>query len=390
MSDYTPPLIMLTAGGTAGHMFPANSLASELSERGYRVVFVTDQRGKNYQPDASGVDIRCIAAGGVAGKSLLAKLRSFGELAVGFVQSLWILQRNKPDAVIGFGGYASVPVMMAAKLGGFPAALHEQNAVLGRANRLFASNVKSIGTCFDKIEGLAPEDMAKVIRTGLPVRQAVAEVENKAYPEINQDTQWNLMITGGSQGARVFSDVVPEAIGLLDESLRKNIRITQQCRPEDIERVRKAYEEFDVMADLNQFFPDLPEKIAAAHLVIGRAGASTVAEVTVIGRPTILVPYPYAIDDHQSHNAHALDEVGAGWLMPESSFTPAALAERLSSLISMPTLLQKAASSAKLAGTPDASKKLADMAENILVSKIRTNGNGNGNDTNPGQGRQVA
>lgn len=370
MSDKTQKCVLLAAGGTAGHMFPADSLAAELIRRGCKVVLVTDKRGENYQLTAQGVEKCCIAAGGIAGKGLMAKLRSGVELLWGTLQSILILRNIKPDAVIGFGGYASVPTMMAARFVGCPMGMHEQNAVLGRANRLFTNHVLTIATCYEKVDEIPPDAEQKVIRTGLPVRQAVTDAREVAFPKLEQNKEIRILVTGGSQGARVFSDVVPDAIGLLDDEMRKRIFITQQCRAEDLARVKSAYKNIGVKVILKSFFGDLPEEIAISHLVIGRAGASTTAELLMIGRPAILVPYPHAIDDHQSRNAHAVDEAGAGWLMPEAAFTAEALAERLGSLFSMPTLINKAAASARTAGTPDATTNLADMVYELMNHKL--------------------
>ena len=369
MTDQAP-LVVLAAGGTGGHMFPAQALAAELAERGCRLAVFTDRRGDSWQGDSVAGDLETyrIRAGGVAGKSFFARLQSGTKLVIGTWQARGLLKRLNPKAVIGFGGYASIPTMLAATVGGYPTAIHEQNAVLGRANRLLASRVESIATSFDKAEGLPGHGAARVVHTGMPVRPAVSAMRGHPYPPLTSDGPVSLLVIGGSQGARVFSDVVPSALGLLDEDLRRRLRVSQQCRAEDLDRTRDRYRELGLDADLATFFDDVPERLAAAHLLIGRSGASTVAETLVVGRPAILVPYPHAIDDHQTRNAHAIDEAGAGWLMPEQAFTPPNLAARLDSLFGLPAILEKAASAARDSAAENAAGRLADMVCTLLPS----------------------
>ncbi len=371
MNDARAPLIVLATGGTGGHVFPAEALAVELAARDCRLALVTDRRGGAFSGFLGDLDTYRVRAGGVAGKRFVALLQSGTELAIGLFQAHRILKRLRPAVVVGFGGYASVPTMLAAGFGGFATALHEQNAVLGRANRLLASRVRRIATCFDVVEGLDPQNADKVVRTGMPVRPAVLRMRQRPYPPLTDEGPVELLVIGGSQGARVLSDVVPAAIGRLDEGLRQRLRITQQCRPEDLDRVTAAYREIGVAAELNSFFADVPERLAACHMLIGRSGASTVAEVTAVGRPSILVPYPHAIDNHQDRNAHAVDAAGAGWLIPEQAFTPAGLAARLDSLIGLPAILTRAAASAKNIGRPDAASALADMVCGLIDSPER-------------------
>lgn len=359
-------LVVLAAGGTGGHVFPAEALAAELLERGCRLALITDKRGGAYGGTLGDLETHRVLAGGIAGKSLLGRLRSIPELGIGTLQARSLLKKLKPAVVVGFGGYASIPTMMAATLGNFATAIHEQNAVLGRANRLLASRVDRIATSFDSVEGLPSDSDGRVVRTGMPVRAAVAAMRDTPYPALSEDSPVEVLVLGGSQGARVLSDVVPEAVLALPEDLRSRVRLTQQCRPEDLDRVREAYRRGDVKAELAAFFDDVPERLAAAHLLIGRAGASTVAEATAVGRPSILVPYPYATDDHQSANAHAVDEAGAGWLMPQDAFTPDSLASRLRALVTVPRTLEKAAACALGAGRADAAARLAEMVLGML------------------------
>lgn len=258
--------------------------------------------------------------------------------------------------------------MLAARFGGFPAAIHEQNAVLGRANRLLVPRVECIATSFEKAEGLPDHGTARVVHTGMPIRPAVSAVMGRPYPTLTPDGPVSLLVIGGSQGARVFSDVVPEALAFLDDDLRRRLTISQQCRPEDLDRTRDRYRALGLEAELGTFFEDVPERLASAHLLIGRSGASTVAETLAVGRPAILVPYPHAIDDHQTRNAHAIDEAGAGWLMSESAFTPSGLSARLDSLFGLPAILEKAAAAARDAASVDAAGRLADMVITLLPS----------------------
>jgi UDP-N-acetylglucosamine--N-acetylmuramyl-(pentapeptide) pyrophosphoryl-undecaprenol N-acetylglucosamine transferase len=294
-------------------------------------------------------------------------------LAFGTMQAWALLRRIRPDAVIGFGGYASVPTMLAAGFSGCATALHEQNAVLGRANRVLARRVERVATSFEDCAALPSGIRGKVSHTGMPVRPEVAAMRDQPYPPLLAEGPANLLILGGSQGAHVFAEVIPKALALLPGAWRRRWQIAQQCRPEDAEEARAAYRELDIEAEISPFFDDVPERLAAAHLLIARAGASTVAEVTTVGRPALLVPYPFAVDDHQSANAHAIDEVGAGWLMPQDDFTPTKVAARLEALFSLPVTLEKAAACARAAGRPDAAVRLAD-----LVCELLPNGDAQG------------
>lgn len=372
-------LIVLAAGGSGGHVFPAEALAAELAGRGCRLALVTDRRGGQFGGYLKGIETYRIRAGGVAGKSFGARLRSAPELAFGTWQARNLLRVINPQAVVGFGGYASVPTMLAATYGGYSTAIHEQNAVLGRANRLLAPRVGRIATSFEDSRGLPAEENGKVVHTGMPVRPAVAALRDRPYPSLAGDGPIRLLVLGGSQGARVFSQAVPDSVGLVEEHLRRRLRISHQCRPEDLERVRQSYGRLGVDAELDAFFDDVPERMADSHLLIVRAGASTVAESTAIGRPAIMVPYPHAIDDHQSHNAHSVDEAGGGWVMPEDAFTPQALSARLNSLFDLQAILEKAATCAKAAGRADAAVRLAD----VVVQLLPSNGE-------PEQGRKAA
>jgi UDP-N-acetylglucosamine--N-acetylmuramyl-(pentapeptide) pyrophosphoryl-undecaprenol N-acetylglucosamine transferase len=353
--------VILAAGGTGGHVFPAEALAGELLNRNYRLAVVTDRRGQAYGGTLGQLATYRIRAGGIAGRSLPARLRALGSLAVGFLQATALLQRLKPDAVIGFGGYASVPTMLAAATVGCRTGLHEQNAVLGRANRLLARRVTRIATCYAQVRYLSAAWRGKTVQTGMPVRAPIIALRSRAYDPPRADGPIRLLVLGGSQGARVLSEVVPAALVRLADRLGRPIEVSQQCRPEDLDRVRQIYAGSGVGATLETFFQDVPQRLADSHLVIARAGASTVGELTVLGRPSILVPYPYAVDDHQTANAHAIDEAGGGWLMPETAFTAEGLCARLGSLFVQPDSLGHAAACARAVGVPDAAVRLADL-----------------------------
>ena len=370
-SSPAKPLVVLAAGGTGGHVFPAEALAAELSSRGYQLALVTDRRGGDLSGRLGELETHRVRAGGIAGKGVFARILSAIELMVGTVQAWFLLRRLKPAVVVGFGGYASVPTMLAAAYSGIKAAIHEQNSVLGRANRMLASRVETIATSFEKVSEIPENAKSNIIVTGMPVRLAVTIVRDRAYPSISREGDINLAVFGGSQGAHIFSVVVPDAMKRLDESLRRRIKITQQSRQEDIDLANSVYRTIGIEAELSTFFNDVPDRIADAHLVICRSGASSIAELTTIGRPAILVPYRHAVDDHQSRNAYAVDVVGGGWLIPEKAFTGVVLAERLAALFAIPRILENAATAAKSAGVPDAAARLADMVVGLM-----SNGNG--------------
>lgn len=383
MSQPIAPLVVLAAGGTGGHVYPAEALASEMLKRGYRLALITDRRGDAYGGVLGELETFRVRAGGVAGKGLVAKLHSFLEIILGVFQARTILKRIKPQAVVGFGGYASVPTLVAACFGSYRTAIHEQNAIFGRANRALAPRVDRVVTCFEDIEILSDTVAQKTVQSGMPVRAAIFDRQHSEFPELNEKSNLEILILGGSQGARVLSDVVPGAMRLLSAEFKNRIRITQQCRPEDLDRVKKSYDQADIHAELSTFFDDVPDRMAKAHLIIGRCGASTVAEALVIGRPSIMVPYPHAVDDHQTKNAHSVDEAGAGWLMPETAFTPEGLASRLENLLSVPHTLKKAADCARAVSRPDAAENLATIIEGLVQGQ-------SSNDNGKGDGRQAA
>jgi UDP-N-acetylglucosamine--N-acetylmuramyl-(pentapeptide) pyrophosphoryl-undecaprenol N-acetylglucosamine transferase len=359
------PFALLAAGGTGGHVFPAEALAAELIERGWRLGLVTDRRGQTYGGTLGSLETFRIRAGGIAGRGLVARLGAMAELALGIVQARAILKRQRPAIIVGFGGYASVPAMVAGGLLGIPTMMHEQNGVLGRANRLLAGKARAIAVSYAHVAHVAADWQAKLRHTGMPVRPAIAALRGSPYPPLDEDSPVRLLVLGGSQGARVLSEVIPAALLALPPALQARLEISQQCRPEDIETVRGLYAESPIKTSLDSFFSDIPERMANAHLVIARSGASTMAELTYLGRPAILVPYPHAVDDHQSANARALDEAGGGWLMPQTGFNAETLAARLGALLTQPGTLARAAECALAAGRPDAAARLADLVAEI-------------------------
>jgi UDP-N-acetylglucosamine--N-acetylmuramyl-(pentapeptide) pyrophosphoryl-undecaprenol N-acetylglucosamine transferase len=355
--------ILLTAGGTGGHMFPAEALAAALLKRGRRVMLVTDKRGQGFGDRLPEVEIQRIEAAALAGKRLADRVNGLVRLTQGYFESRKILRWIKPALAVGFGGYASVPAMLAASHARVPLLLHEQNAVMGRANRLLASRAGRIATCFEQVRALPSSARARATVTGNPVRPAIAALAHSRYVAPSPGGVLELLVIGGSQGARILSQVIPAAIERLAPSERARLRLAQQCRAEDLDSVAATYRKLGFAAELKPFFADMAARLAHIHLMIARSGASTVAELQASGRPAILVPYRFAADDHQTANARAMAEAGAAWLMPEAEFTPEALASRLASLLADPQQLAAAATASRKLSHPDAAERLADLAE---------------------------
>lgn len=368
--------VVIAAGGTGGHFFPAEALAAELMRRGHRIVLMTDARSRALDSTVfAQAEGHVIRGGGLAGRGVLRGAKALLSLAGGVMQARALLARIEPGVVVGFGGYPCFPPVVAARLlpGGPGLVLHEQNGVLGRANRFLAQRILRRGR---DVLALSLGNTTRVPVTvtievtGNPVRPAIMELGALAY-EPPGDTV-NLLILGGSLGARVFSDIVPAALALLPAEMRARLTVTQQCREEDLARVRDAHAASGVQANLAPFFGDVAQRLRAAHLVIARAGASTVAELAVAGKPAILVPLPGAIDDHQTANARALADAGGAWVMPQTGFTPAALAERLAALLAAPDALVQAAAAAHEQGRADAAARLADLVEARMYQEVRS------------------
>jgi UDP-N-acetylglucosamine--N-acetylmuramyl-(pentapeptide) pyrophosphoryl-undecaprenol N-acetylglucosamine transferase len=352
---------VLAAGGTGGHVFPAEALAGELLGRGSRVHLLSDGRVDAFAGRVPGVEVHRVRAGRFGGGPSQA-VKALVESVLGIMQARELLRRLAPTRVIGFGGYPSVPTMLAAESLRLPTILHEQNAVLGRANRLLAPRVQLIAMGFPSTAGLRATDRARAVHTGNPVRPAILAAGAARYRAPEPGRPIELLILGGSQGARILSEVVPPALAVLPTRLRGVLRISQQVRSEDLAAVASAYRRNGITADVNLFFDDVPARLARAHLAICRAGASTVAELAAIGRPAVLIPYPHATDDHQTANALAFAEAGGGWVMPQSSVTPDTLATRLERLLADSAALSAAAQWAGSFGRRDATQHLARLA----------------------------
>jgi UDP-N-acetylglucosamine--N-acetylmuramyl-(pentapeptide) pyrophosphoryl-undecaprenol N-acetylglucosamine transferase len=357
VSEAVKPVIMLAAGGTGGHLFPAESLARELKDRGCGVELVSDDRVADFADSFPADRIHRITSGTVTGGGLVGKARGVLKLARGVWQCRALVNRIQPMAAVGFGGYPTVPPILAASMLGIPSVLHEQNAVMGRANRFLARRVAKIATGFD-IGGGDP----RFVHVGNPVRAAVIEASKIVMPAPTAGGPLHLLVFGGSQGARIMAEIVPPAVALMPEAERRRLVITQQVRAEDMERVSAEYARLGVTAACSPFFRDLPARLAASQLVIARSGASTVAELSVIGRPSILVPLPGSLDQDQAANAKVLKDAGGAEVMPQPSFTSEALAKRLSALLAAPAELAVMAAKARSIGIADAASRTADVA----------------------------
>jgi UDP-N-acetylglucosamine--N-acetylmuramyl-(pentapeptide) pyrophosphoryl-undecaprenol N-acetylglucosamine transferase len=353
---------MLMAGGTGGHLFPAMALAQELVRRGHRVELMTDHRVESYGSDFPAAQIHIVPSATPSLRNPIKFVTAGFTILRGIAVAFGMLRANRPDCVIGFGGYPTFPPFMAANLLGIPGILHEQNAVMGRANRALGRFADILALSFGDTKFADRLGLEKVI-TGNPVRDRVRAVASTPYPELTEIGPIRLVIFGGSQGAKALSDVVPAAIGNLPEALRHRVQIVQQCRADDLDRVTESYRQAKVNVELATFFSDLPERISRSHLVIGRSGASTIAELTVLGRPAILVPLPGALDADQKNNALVMENAGAGWVAEQATLSPQSLGTRLTTLLSDPSTLIKAAAAARSLGQPRAVEKLADIAE---------------------------
>lgn len=365
MTSRTDGPIVLATGGTGGHVFPAQSLARALVDRGYRLVLITDSRGSAYGGLLGDLETHRIRAAGISGRGLTAKISAIFQLGLGLLQARRLLKRLRPRAVVGFGGYPSVPTMVAAAQLRFKTMIHEQNAVLGRANRVLAPRADRIATAFDTVAMIHEADEARVVRTGNPVRPEIVAAA-RPYTTPAGDGPIEILVTGGSQGAAIFADIIPAALAALPAELRGRLKVTQQCREDDIGSVRRSYAAAGIDAELATFVTDMPERLARAQLAICRSGASTVAELAAAGRPAIMIPYPHAIDDHQRENASRLCDAGGGWQLPQSDASAAALCDLVGMLLANPDRLARAAACAARAGVPDATERLADVVRELI------------------------
>lgn len=359
-----PPTILLCAGGTGGHLFPAEAVASVLEDRGWRVELATDQRAKEIGRGFPAAEIHIVPSATPSGRGVFGKAKATLQLAGGLVRALFLLRRASPVVAAGFGGYPTVPPILAARLFRVPTVVHEQNAVMGRANKLLARFATRIATSSPatKAEG---NWASKTVPTGNPVRKAVNDVAGIPYEAPSADGPIRLVVFGGSQGASYFSQVMPAALRRLRPDLVGRLRLVQQCRPEDLEEVSGLYRSVGIDAETAPFFANLPSIIAKSHLVISRSGATTVSELAVIGRPAILVPLPGAIDQDQKVNAEYLASVGGAWMYDERSLGPRQLADRVTELFDNSDRLVAAAEAAAGAGVSDGALRLADLIESV-------------------------
>lgn len=354
--------IILAAGGTGGHLYPAEALAEELLRRHHRVIITTDKRGAAFRRLDGRAEIVCLRAGTLKG-GILGKITGLCNLGLGIFQSLRLLLRTKPALVIGFGGYPSFPPVFSAQMLGMPTVIHEQNAILGKANRWLEKSATAIAASLPGTQGIPQQSTSKITVTGNPVRNAVAVVRDLPYPALDRGI--HILITGGSQGAKIFSDVVPKAAALLPEDIKQRLVIAHQCRESDIEAAGKAYAAANIKAETRVFFDDMPQRLGACHLFIGRSGASTVAEIAAVGRPAIFIPLWHA-DRQQYLNAGLIAEKGGAWVIEQKDFTPESLAQKIAQLANNPAMLENAAQAAKACGKTDAAQALADLVERIM------------------------
>lgn len=356
--------ILLCAGGTGGHLFPAEAVAHEMIGRGYRVHLAADERVERFAGQFPGDEIHIVKSATLASKNPLAVARTMKTLFSGYLQSKRLLQAVRPVAVAGFGGYPTVPPLLAAARMGIPTLVHEANAVLGRANRFLAKRVDEVAIGFGNTSQL---DGIAVTVTGNPVRPAILAAAETGYPAREADDPFNLLVFGGSQGAAFFGGALPAAVRLLPREQVRLLRIVQQARPEDADVLAASYKELGVAAEVRQFFTDMADRIARAHLVVSRAGASTVSELSAVGRPALLVPYPYALDHDQAANAENMAAAGGAVLLAQARLTPEALAGHISSALNEPKRLALAAKNAKKTGKPDATRVLAELLEALAA-----------------------
>ncbi|MCV3273896.1 UDP-N-acetylglucosamine--N-acetylmuramyl-(pentapeptide) pyrophosphoryl-undecaprenol N-acetylglucosamine transferase [Roseobacter sinensis] len=363
------PLLLIAAGGTGGHMFPAQALAEAMLHRGWRVKLSTDARGARYTGGfPHSTEITQINSGTFARGNLLAKLAVPFQIAGGVMGALWNMRRDRPDVVVGFGGYPTIPALAAAHLMKLPCMIHEQNGILGRVNQVFATRVDAVAC------GTWPTDLPEGVEgyhTGNPVRRAILDRTEAGYISPG-DYPMELLVIGGSQGARILSDVIPPAIAALPMNLLRNIRVSHQAREEDGERVAAFYKDNGIQAEVQPFFHDIPRRMTEAQLVISRAGASSVADLTVIGRPSILIPFAGATGDHQTANARGLVEAGGAIMIPESRLEVTAVAEQILSVLDNPDGAMQMARSAAKFGKPDATEALVAMVEHLAAKRQET------------------
>lgn len=353
--------VALAAGGTGGHTFPAQALAEALVDRGHKAMFITDHRGRIANGAIAQQDIHRLSVLSPAG-GMVARARSAISLIRAYGEARGLLRAVAPDAVVGFGGYPSAPTVFAASRLGLPLILHEQNAKLGKTNRWMSRQATAVATSF---AGVAESGTGELVMTGNPVRRAVVLLRDSQYSQPAIDGPFNLLVTGGSQGARSLAEKVPAALERLDSGLRERLWVTLQCPRASLAESRERLTRAGIASEVAEFFDDIAGRIRSSHLVISRSGASSVCELAVAGRPAIYVPYPHHADQQQLHNARALTDAGGGWVMEEKDLSPKSLADLLSGLTREPAQLAAAAQSARECGLPDAADRLADLVERV-------------------------
>lgn len=356
--------IVLAAGGTGGHIFPAEALANGLDKSGHKVWLLADSRYHNYKSTLADDHVKTIISSSLSG-NIVKKAKAALCIPLGILQAIIVLKRIKPDVVVGFGGYPSFPTMLAACLLHYPTIIHEQNSVLGKVNAFLAHYVHRIATSFDEVKGIADIDQKKIVKTGNPVRPSVMSVSNDTYTLPDESTKFNLLVIGGSQGSTIFSDVIPKAIAAMPPELRGKLRITQQVRKEDIDNAWKCYSKASVHANLAPFFDNMPALYCTSHLVLARAGASTLSELVLVKRPAVLVPYKYATDNHQYYNAKILADAGGVYLLEQDAFTVEQVAALLTSYVSNPQLLVQMSQALRGLAVTDAVERLIAEVEQV-------------------------
>tara|TARA_X000000950_G_scaffold95041_1_gene119776 strand:+ start:3105 stop:4223 length:1119 start_codon:yes stop_codon:yes gene_type:complete len=360
--------VLLSAGGTGGHVMPAAALAIELKKRGVDVQWVTDPRGLKFKPHFKGIKVHTLQSG-TLGAGVIGKIKGAAKLLFGLLQAQKLIRQMDPAIVVGFGGYPAFPALYAAQRAKIPTLLHEQNAIIGKANDMLAPKANLIASSVPELQGIDKETRAKTLYIGNPVRAEIAALKSESYPALDEKGSLNILVMGGSLGATIFSEVLPQALSKLPKDQKKRLNITQQCREEVFEVTQEAYEAAGISVNLVPFVEDVAGELAKAHLFIGRSGASTVAEVTAAGRPSIFVPYPHHKDQQQKRNADVIADAGGAWMMTQDGFTPEAVLARIETLLQNPESLLKAAQNAKNCGMPEAAQNLADALMGIISKK---------------------
>ncbi len=358
-------LVMLCAGGTGGHVMPAQALARDLISRGFAVELITDKRGMKFKDTFGDIPIHECHAG-TLGAGLKGKALGAMNLGLGILQAQKLIRRKRPAIVVGFGGYPSFPPMYAAQKAKILTIIHEQNAIIGKANDMLAAKAERIASSTPTLQGIDDNERIRMIYTGNPVREDITALYTKPYPSLNENGSLRILITGGSLGARVLSEVIPEALAKLQPDHRKRLHIVQQCREEDIAKAQEIYLVAGIEAELSTFIYDMPKEIEMCHLFIGRSGASTIAEMSVSGRPAIYVPAGYHKDNQQKMNADVIADAGGAWVMTENGFTPDTVMARIETFLQNPEILFRAAEKARECGKPDAARKLGNLVTALI------------------------